>query len=300
MSNDQFRAGFVALVGRPNTGKSSLLNALVGEKISIVTAKPQTTRQSILGIYTNERMQIVFVDTPGLHARSGKLIDRAMSRASSAAMVDADLILLVIEATGWTRGDSFALERVENSNAPTLLVINKTDRIKPREKLLPFLQACSERGSFADLIPVSARRPENLQRLLEVIHGHLPTGPCLFPAGVRTDRKPEFRVGEVLREKLLMALREEVPYGLAIEIAALEEQDRVTMVDAVIWVEKESHKGIVIGSRGDQLKQVGRAARLDLERTFNRRFYLETRVKVKENWSDNARALRQLGFEFGG
>ncbi len=298
MERDEFRAGFAALVGRPNTGKSTLLNALVGEKISIVTAKPQTTRQSILGIYA--RRQIVFVDTPGMHARSRKLISRAMHRAASAAMVDADLVLFVIEATGWTRGDDYVLDRLETLKAPTLLVINKIDRVRPRDKLLPFLQACSERGSFADLIPVSALRRENLQRLLEVIHGHLPVGPRLFPPGARTDRKLEFRVAEVLREKLLMALREEVPYGVAVEIAALDERDQITMVDAVIWVEKQSHKGIVVGSRGDQLKQVGRAARLDLEQIFDRRFHLETHVKVKENWSDSARALRQLGYEIGG
>jgi len=291
------RAGFVAVIGRPNTGKSTLVNALVGEKISIVTSKPQTTRHSILGILTEPDVQIVFVDTPGLHAGSTRLINRAMNRSAAASMVGADLALFVVEASGWMRGDEHALERLREADIPAYLVVNKLDLLKRRADLLPVLENYAGRGSFVEVIPVSARRATNLERLLEVIRQSMPAGAQLFPPETRTDRSMEFRVAEVLREKLLQLLHQEVPYGLAVEILALERQPDMIRVDAVVWVDRESHQGIVVGRGGERIKAIGSRARADLEEIFAARFFLTTRVKVKENWSDNARALRQLGFE---
>jgi GTP-binding protein Era len=297
MSSDSYRSGFAAVVGRPNTGKSTLVNALVAEKISIVTAKPQTTRHSILGILTRPDCQIALVDTPGLHKPRGRLLNRAMNRAAAASLGGADLALFVIEATGWRAGDDFALSRLEESRIPVLLVVNKMDLVKPRSALLPFLEECGRKGDFREIVPVSARRGDNLDHLLTVICNYLPAGPSLFPDDMRTDRSREFRVAEVVREKLLENLREEVPYGLAVEVLAFEERGDLWLADVVIWVERESHQGIVVGRGGETLKRIGRAARLELEAIFGRRLHLETRVKLKANWSDNAAALRQLGYE---
>jgi len=291
------RAGFVAVIGRPNTGKSTLVNALVREKISIVTSKAQTTRHSILGILTEPDSQIVFVDTPGLHSGSARLINRAMNRSATASMTGADLALFVTDATGWARGDDHALGRLQEAGIPAFLVINKLDLLKRREDLLPVLENFSARGEFAEIIPISASQGTNLDRLLDTIRQSMPAGPQLFSADMKTDRGMEFRIGEVFREKMLMLLHEEVPYGLAVEVVALERRPNLILVDAVIWVERESHKGIVVGRGGERIKKISTLAREDLESIFAQRFYLTSRVKVKENWSDNARALRQLGYE---
>jgi GTP-binding protein Era len=297
VTETEHRSGFVAVIGRPNTGKSTLVNALVDEKISIVTSKPQTTRHSIMAVLTETDMQIVFVDTPGLHGGAAKLINRAMNKSAAASMVGADLGLFVTEATGWTTGDDHALERLRESGLPIFLVINKLDLLGKREDLLPVIEAYSAHAEFEEIVPVSARRGTNLDRLLETVRQRIPAGPQLFPADMKTDRGIEFRVAEVLREKMLTSLRQEIPYGLAVEILKLERRPDLIMVDAVVWVEKESHRGIVVGRGGERIKKIGSLAREDLEAIFSRRFYLTSRVKVKENWSDNASALRQLGYE---
>jgi GTP-binding protein Era len=297
MANKPYRAGFIAVVGRPNTGKSTLVNALVKEKISIVTSKPQTTRHCILGILTEDHIQAIFVDTPGLQSRAKKLINRTMNKAATASLAGADLILLIVEATGWVKADDLALQRITNTNTPVVLVVNKLDLMKRRVDLLPVIQEYATRGSFEEIVPISARGMKNLDSLMAVIKRFLPESERLFPANAKTDRSIEFRVGEVLREKLLDTLRQEVPYGLAVEVLALEEDADLTRVDAIIWVERDSQQGIVVGRRGERLKHMSTEARLDLEKIFERRFYLRARVKVKENWSDNAMALRQLGYE---
>jgi len=294
---DGARSGFVAVVGRPNTGKSTLVNALVAEKISIVTPKPQTTRHSILGLRSEADCQIVFVDTPGMHARRGKLINQAMNRAAGASAGGADLLLMVIEATGWRAADDFVLARVREASVPAMLVVNKIDLVRPRSALLPLLDEAAGRHDFVAVVPVSARREENLDRLLASIRERLPEGPPLFPVDIKTDRGREFRVAEVLREKLLMNLEDEVPYGLAVEVRALEEHEELVMIDVLIWVDRDSHRGIVVGKGGQRLKKIGSAARLDLEQLLGRQVHLQTRVKVKENWRDSAQALRQLGYE---
>jgi GTP-binding protein Era len=297
VTENQHRSGFVAVIGRPNTGKSTLVNALVHEKISIVTSKPQTTRHSILGILTEPEVQIVLVDTPGLHGGSRRLINRAMNRSATASMAGADLALFMVDATGWTGADDHALERLQEAGIPAFLVINKLDLLKRREDLLPVIENFSARGNFAEIIPISARRGTNLGRLLDTIRQLMPLGPQLFPPEAKTDRSMEFRIGEVLREKMLSMLRQEVPYGLAVEVLALEQRSELILADAVIWVERESHQGIVVGRSGEQIKKISTSARLDLEAIFARQFYLTTHVKVKENWGDNARALRQLGYQ---
>ncbi|MDH5276497.1 MAG: GTPase Era [Gammaproteobacteria bacterium] len=294
---DDFRTGYVAIVGRPNVGKSTLVNALVGRKISIVTPRPQTTRHAILGVLTRANAQVLFVDTPGLHTRMRSLLNRAMNRAVEGALVGADVALLVVEAGVWKAADSYVLEHVVAAKIPVILAVNKVDLVRPKATLLPYLSACERRAAFTAIVPIAAASADNLDRLLDVVTNLLPVGPPLYPLDSATDRNMEFRVAEILREKLLIALRQEVPYGLAVEILALEQKPGVVLADAVIWADRDSHKGIVVGKGGATIKEVGTAARLELEKIFGLRFYLETHVKVKTNWADNARVLQQFGFE---
>jgi GTPase len=293
----QFRSGFAALVGRPNVGKSTLLNALVGEKLSIVTPRPQTTRHRILGILTLPDAQIAFVDTPGLHVKASRALNKAMNRTATAALEDADLVVLVIEALKWTAEDDLALERIVRSGRPAIAAVNKVDRVRPRERLLPYLAQLGERHAFLDIVPVSALRSDNIEDLKRTIAAHLPRSPALFPEGERTDRGLKFRIAEMIREKLTLELNQEVPYGIAVEVERLTEEDQQLTVDAAIWVDREGQKPIVIGARGERLKRVGRAARLALNGMLGRRLHLNLWVKVRANWADNARALRELGVE---
>ena len=297
MSDADYRSGFVAVMGRPNVGKSTLVNALVAEKISIVTPKPQTTRHSILGILSRPDCQIAFVDTPGLHEPGKQLMNRAMVKSAGASLAGADLALLVVEARGWRAGDDLAWARVKESGIPAMLVVNKLDQLKPRDKVLAYLEECAERVDVEAIVPVSARTGDNLERLLDAILEHLPAGPALFPVDIKTDRGAEFRIAEVIREKLLFVLHQELPYGLAVEVQALERRGDLLLADVTIWVDRASHQGMVIGRGGERIKDVGRSARLELEKLFSQRVHLETRVKVKENWRDSAAALRQLGYE---
>ncbi|MGI9308600.1 MAG: GTPase Era [Gammaproteobacteria bacterium] len=292
-----FRSGFVAVVGRPNVGKSTLVNALVGEKISIVTAKPQTTRHAIVAVLNADAFQVVFIDTPGIHSGSKKLMNRTMNKAASNSLADADLVLLLVEAGRWTDEDQAVLEQIIQSGRRCMLVVNKVDRIKPREALLPFLAECGQRHEFAEIVPVSALKNSNLDRLQSLLGETLPVQEAFYDSGTVTDRSMEFRVAEMLREKLMEALHEEVPYGVGVEVNKLESSDRRVLVDIVIWVDRVSHKGIVVGKDGERLKKVGRQARLELEQIFKRSFHLQTHVKARENWSDNAQALRQMGYD---
>lgn len=296
MGKKAFRSGVVAILGRPNVGKSTLINALVGQKISIVTSKPQTTRNAIVGILNDRDYQAVLVDTPGLLSRASKLINRTMNRAATGSLVGADLSLLLVEAGHWQAGDDHVLERIQDSRVPCILAINKVDQVKPKAGLLPYIKKSAGRGDFVEIVPISALKGSNIERLKEQILQRLPEGERIYPAGDTTDRSMEFRVAEILREKLMQSLKDEVPYGLCVEIEELVERDGLALVDAVIWVDRESHKGIVVGRGGLRLKSIGRAARLELQELFSRKFHIETRVKVKRNWSNDAALLRQLGY----
>lgn len=294
-----FRAGFVAVIGRPNVGKSTLVNALVGHKISIVTPKPQTTRHRILGIHTTADTQIVFVDTPGLHGNAGKAMNRLMNRAAVNALQDADLILFVCEANRWTGEDQGALDRAAGASAPVIALLNKIDKVHPKDELLRTIATLSARFDFAGIIPVSARQRDNLDRLMQAIPHYLPESAALFPEEMFTDRSESFRVAELVREQLTLNLRQEIPYGLTVQVERLDKQAAGVEVHAVIWVERDSQKGIVVGKGGSVLKKVGRAVRLELKQQFERPVHVELWVKVKENWADSEGELQRLGYDPG-
>jgi GTPase len=293
----QFRCGFAALVGRPNVGKSTLLNALVGEKLSIVTPRPQTTRHRILGVCTLPGAQIAFVDTPGLHVKASRALNRAMNRTATAALAEADLAVLVLEALEWTGEDDLTLKRIVRTARPAIAAVNKIDRVHPRARLLPYLGELATRGDFLAIVPVSALKADNVGDLRDTIAAHLPHSPPLYPPDELTDRGLPFRIAEMIREKLTLELNQEVPYGIAVEVERLAEEDGRLTVDAAVWVDRPGQKPIVIGARGERLRRVGRSARIALNGILGRRLHLNLWVKVRQNWADNARALRDLGVE---
>jgi GTP-binding protein Era len=269
------RSGSVALAGRPNVGKSTLLNALVGQKLSIVTPRPQTTRQRLIGLMQSPEAQIAFIDTPGLHLGQRRALNRAMNRTAAGALVDADLVLFVLEALRWTDEDEAALERIRERAHSVIAVVNKADRVRPRERLLPYLAQLGARHDFKAIVPVSALKGHNLEQLRAVIVAALPLGEPMFPLDQITDRSLEFRIAESIREKLTLELVEELPYGVAVEIEQIELQpDGRQEVSAVIWVDRAGHKPIVIGAGGARLKRIGRAARLELNELLGARFHL--------------------------
>ncbi len=291
------RCGYVAVVGRPNVGKSTLINALVGTKISIVTAKPQTTRHRILAVLTTDDAQIIFVDTPGLHRKAGKAMNRLMNRTAANALADADIVLFVTEAERWLDEDGDVMRRLQSVTAPVVAVLNKVDLVQPKEKLLQLMSRMADRHDFADIVPVSAKKGDNLDRLLSLLPGYLPESPALFPEHMRTDRSDEFHAAEVIREKLTLSLHQEVPYGLTVQIEGFGREKDGIAIDAVIWVERASQKGIVVGKGGSVLKRVGTAARLELREHFACPVHLELWVKVKDNWADSEADLLRLGYE---
>jgi GTP-binding protein Era len=296
-SETGYRCGLVAVIGRPNVGKSTLINAVMGRKVSIVTAKPQTTRHRILAVHTADKEQIIFVDTPGLHRKSAKAMNRMMNRTAANALADADLILFVSDATQWTAEDDLVLERLSTSRASVIALINKVDKVHPKERLLEALATLEARGEFAELMPISAMKNDNLDLLMKTIPGYLPESPALFPEDMRTDRSEEFHVAEIIREKLTLMLHQEMPYGLTVQIERLVREESGIAINAVIWVERDSQKGIAVGKNGSVLKKVGRAARLDIVDLLGQRVHLELWVKVKNNWADNENDLLSLGYE---
>jgi GTP-binding protein Era len=294
---EPFRSGFAALVGRPNVGKSTLLNALVDHPVSIVSPKPQTTRHRILGIRTREHSQLVFMDTPGMHRRGRKAMNRYLNRTAVATAAEADIELLVVEALQWRDEDEEALAKVRDTRAPVVLVVNKVDVVKPKDRLLPFLAEVGARADFTAVVPVSAARRDNLARLDEVVTQLLPEGPMMFPPDQVTDRNAQFRASELIREKLTLRLHQELPYGLTVQIEEYAKEARGYRIHAVIWVEREGQKPIVVGKGGLALRDAGKAARLALKRELRRPVDLRLWVKVKSNWSDSEQALRSLGYE---
>jgi len=291
------RCGFVAVVGRPNVGKSTLINALMGTKVSIVTAKPQTTRHRILAVHTSADTQIIFIDTPGLHRKAVKALNRMMNRTASSALGDADLVLFVSEAGRWTEEDGDVLKKLRSVKAPVVTVLNKVDLVKPKERLLEIIAEAVQRYEFADIVPLSAKKHDNLEALMNLIPPYLPESPQLFPGDMHTDRSIEFQIAEVIREKLTLTLHQEIPYGLTVQIERLETANDRTTINAIIWVERDSQKGIVVGKGGNVLKRVGKEARLELKQLLQRAVHLELWVKVKDNWADNEKDLLRLGFD---
>lgn len=294
---EDYRCGLVAVIGRPNVGKSTLINSVMGRKVSIVTAKPQTTRHRILAVHTAEKEQIIFVDTPGLHRQSGKAMNKLMNRTAANALADADLIFFVSDATRWTSEDDDVLKRLESAHAPVIALLNKIDKIHPREKLLDRIASMSARFEFAEIVPISAMKNDNLDHLMEMIPAFLPESPPLFPEDMKTDRSDEFHISEIVREKLTLMLHQEMPYGLTVQVERMLQEKNGVTINAVIWVERDSQKGIAVGKNGSVLKKVGRSARLDIEKLLGQRVFLELWVKVKTNWADNEKDLMSLGYE---
>ncbi len=290
------RAGYAALLGRPNVGKSTLLNRLIGQKLSITAPKPQTTRHVILGIQTLPDAQIVYVDTPGLHRRGQRALNRHLNRAAASVLGYVDVVIWLVEALRWTEEDEDVLQRLTDFAGPVVLAVNKVDRIPDKSRLLPFLRELAAKRSFSEVVPLAAIDGDNVVALEQVIARLLPVGDLLFPTDQITTASERFLAAELIREKLTRLLREELPYALTVEIERFADEGRLARIHAVVWVERETQKGIVIGEKGATLREVGRQAREDMERLFDRKVFLQTWVKVREGWSDDERALRSLGY----
>lgn len=298
---ENFKAGFVALVGRPNVGKSTLLNNILGTKLSITSQKPQTTRMRILGVKHDKDTQIIFLDTPGI--QKGKdILTKTIVESAVSSMEEADLIAMIIDATtGWTKEDEKILENyLKKFNKPTILIINKVDKVN-KESLLPLIEEVSKKFDFKEIIPTSATKGTNLDRFLEVLKKYLPQSPPLFPEDQITDLPLKFYIAEIIREKAFNILRAEIPYSVAVEVENIREGDRnknLLLIDAVIYVERENHKKIVIGKKGQTLKKIGKMAREELEQLLGKKVYLNLWVKVKERWKEDIRLLKMLGYQY--
>jgi GTP-binding protein Era len=284
------RCGYVAIVGRPNVGKSTLLNRLVGQKISITSRKPQTTRHSILGIRTEGLVQTVYVDTPGIHTNAKRELNRQLNKSASSALLDVDVVVFVIDSLKWTEDDQLVLGKLKNVTCPVILVLNKVDTVADKERLFPKLIEMQERFPFATIIPLSAKK--NAQ-----VESRLPLEAHFFAEDQVTDRSVKFIASEIIREKLFRILGQEIPYAIAVQIESFTEENEVTHIHAIIWVEKESQKAIVIGKGGLNLKNVGQQARVDMEKNLETKVNLKLWVKVREHWADDQLALRDLGYE---
>lgn len=290
------RAGYVALLGRPNVGKSTLLNRILRQKISITSPKPQTTRHAILGIQTLADAQIVYVDTPGVHLNAQRAINRYMNRTACDVLSYVNLVVFIVEALHWTPEDDEVLSRLDSFQGPILLAVNKVDRASPKEKLLPFIQVLSRRRAFAEVAPISAKTGDNVTTLEKLISNLLPESEFLFAEDQITTASQRFIAAELVREKLTRYLRQELPYALTVEIETYAEQGSLLHIGAIIWVERPGQKGIIIGNKGATLKEIGRQAREDMEKQFGCKVFLETWVKVREGWSNNEKALHSFGY----
>lgn len=290
------RSGIVAIVGRPNVGKSSLLNAMVGRKVSIVAPKPQTTRHRIQGVLHRPQGQVVFVDTPGMHRKATKALNRYMNDAATGAMHDIDLALFVVEAGRWTDEDEAVLERLKQARAPIGLIVNKVDKLADKTGLLPVIERLAGLHNFAFLVPLSAKSGDNLDALVRELFPRLPEGPPLYPEGQIAGHDLSFTVSEMVREKLMRALAQELPYALTVETESLEQVGTLLRASAVIWVERDNQKKIVIGEDGVMLKRIGGAARRELEYLTGSKVFLRLWVKVKDNWTDDPQALKRFGY----
>ena len=289
--------GYVALIGRPNVGKSTLLNHVLGQKISITSRKPQTTRHQILGVKTEGRQQMIFVDTLGMHAKEVKAINRVMNRAAESVLKEVDVIVWLVDQH-WTAEEERILQKLANSKVPVILAVNKVDMVKDKKHLLPYLQDISAHYPFADVIPLSAKLGQQVDVLEKTLAEFMPTMPFLFAENQVTDRTERFLAAEIVREKLMRFLGQELPYSVTVEIDLFKEnEDGLLEISATILVERNSQKAMIIGKGGSKLKEIGREARLDMKRTFDQKVFLQLWVKVKNGWSDDERALKSLGYK---
>ncbi|MCP4391750.1 MAG: GTPase Era [Gammaproteobacteria bacterium] len=295
--NDAFQCGYIALIGKPNTGKSTLMNALVGEKLSITAHRPQTTRHQILGIKTTETCQCIFVDTPGIHDNNSKAIHRYMNRAATSMLDDADLICVLLDITFFNQDDEKILRRVAGYKN-LLIVVNKVDQLS-REACLPLMQKISQLAPEFECVPVSALTGDNLERLEQLIVARLPVGVPHFPDDQLTDKSMRFISAEIVREKLFRALKQELPYSITVSIDHYVEETDITRISATIWVERKSQKAIVIGKKGNQLKSIGSLARADIERLLGNKVYLQLWVKIRADWADDEQSLAAFGYSDG-
>jgi len=294
--SEKKRCGYVAIVGRPNVGKSTLLNRILGQKLSITSRRPQTTRHQILGIKTEGDTQVVYVDTPGLHLKEHKAINRYMNKAASDSLKDVDVVVFMLDRTRWTDEDEFVLDKVRAVKVPVILAINKVDQAKEKQALLPHLQTLSEKFEFAELIPVSAKQGDNIEQLEAVIDRYLPKSVHFFPEDQVTDRSLRFMAAEMVREKIMRQLGDELPYSVTVEIEEFKQKKHILHISALILVERSGQKKIVIGEKGEQIKTIGRDARKDMEQLFDSKVMLNLWVKIKSGWSDDERALKSLGY----
>ena len=298
MTTNQHRCGFVAFVGRPNVGKSTLLNQLLGHKLSITSRKPQTTRHRILGIDTFENNQLIYVDTPGLHREEARAINRLMNKAASSSIQDVDAVVFVVEADRWSDDDQLVLEHIKASNVPAILFINKIDKLEDKEKLLPQLQKLSNLHDFKEIIPGSALKGKQVDALKGLLVELVPQSDFVFPEEYYTDRSERFLAAEIIREKLIRQLGQELPYSITVEIEQFKTDEKGLLhINGLILVERNGQKAIVIGKGGSRLKSVGSEARKDMKKLFGQKVFLELWVKVKDGWADDERALRSLGFD---
>lgn len=288
--------GYVALIGRPNVGKSTLMNHMLGQKISITSRKPQTTRHRILGIDTSDAGQIIFMDTPGMHQNEKKALNRYLNRTADTTLLGVDLVVWLIDGLSWHEYDEQIFTKLEQAGLPVILAVNKVDKVKDKEEILAFFAEAQKRYPFAGMIPISALKRINLPELQKLIFTLLPEGDLIYPEDQVTDRPERFLVAEIVREKLTRRLGDELPYALTVGIERYEELPTLTKIYAVIWVERSTQKNIVIGKQGEMLKKVGTEARMDIEKLLDQKVYLQLWVKVKKGWSDSERSLQSLGF----
>lgn len=293
---ENYRSGYVAIIGRPNVGKSTLLNYILGFHLSITSKKPQTTRHRLLGIKTTKTAQTVYIDTPGLHQKYKGAIHTYMNKEAMSTLQDVDVIVFVVDGIKLTSEDEFAIELLTKCDQPIILAINKVDKIKNKDILLPFINELRERLNFSEIVPLSASKGSNIAELENNIESHLNLSAAYFPEEQITDKSDRFLASELIREKLMRLLGQEIPYAIAVEVEAFEEEEKIIKISAIIWVERSNQKSIIIGSKGQQLKEVGKQARISMERLYDKKVFLKLWVKVKAGWSDDQKALKSLGY----
>ena len=298
MTDAVSRCGYVAIVGRPNVGKSTLLNHILGQKLAITSRKPQTTRHTLLGIKTEGAVQAIYVDTPGLHKENEKALNRFMNKSASQALRDVDVVLFVVDRLRWTDEDQMVLERVQYLTCPVLIVVNKLDRMDDKNELLPHLEWLTKQLPSAEVVPVSALQGRNIDRLESLIAERLPENEHFYPEDQLTDKSSRFLAAELVREKVMRQLGAEIPYQVAVEIEQFKQEGRILHIHALILVEREGQKKIIIGDGGERLKKIGQEARLDMQKLFGSKIMLNLWVKVRRGWSDDERMLKQLGYEY--